>query len=272
MWHSVIEGLCKVSFLCNSGEPKWLLIGIISAIIFLFPAELWLVLLVVKKRRLGPNPEPWFTTRRGSPLTLRSPSTVTLIAANLVPFAGVILFGWDMSRIMVLYWAESAIIGVFNLLKMAVVGKWVILFLGPFFLGHYGAFMGGHLLFIYFFFIESPTEAGAIPLPQVAADFVVLWPALVALLMSHALSFYLNFIGRREYEGRQISQQMSEPYKRIIVMHVTIIFGGLLVLVLDSVLPALILLIVLKIAADVRAHLHERIAGELASEHRQSSQ
>ena len=30
--------------------------------------------------------------------------------------------------------------------------------------------------------------------------------------------------------------------------------------------------IVLKIAADVRAHLRERIAGELASEHRQSSQ
>ena len=55
MWHSVIEGLCEVSFLCNSGEPKWLLIGIISAIIFLFPAQLWLVLLVVKKRRLSPN-------------------------------------------------------------------------------------------------------------------------------------------------------------------------------------------------------------------------
>ena len=79
--------------------------------------------------------------------------------------------------------------------------------------------------------------------------------------MSHALSFYLNFIGRREYAGRQIARQMGEPYKRIMVMHVTIIFGGFLVMALDSALPALMLLIVLKIAADVRAHVRERAGG-----------
>ena len=40
-------------------------------------------------------------------------------------------------------------------------------------------------------------------------------------------------------------------------MHVTIIFGGILVLALGSPLPALVLLIALKIAADVRGHLRE---------------
>jgi hypothetical protein len=110
----------------------------------------------------------------------------------------------------------------------------------------------------YGFFVNDPGASGSIPLSAVAADFAVLWPALAALFFSHALSFHLNFIGRREYEGRQVSQQMVEPYKRIIVMHVTIIFGGFLVLALGSAVPALMLLIVLKIAADVRAHLHER--------------
>ncbi len=207
------------------------------------------------------DPEPSHTIRHESPPSLFSPSTIALFAANLVPLVGVILFGWDMGRIMVLYWAESAIIGVFNLLKMAVIGKWAILFIGPFFLGHFGGFMIVHLLFIYGFFIEGAGAGSAIPLSQVAADFVILWPALAALFMSHALSFYLNFIGRREYAGRQIARQMGEPYKRIMVMHVTIIFGGFLVMALDSTLPALMLLIVLKIAADVRAHVRERAGG-----------
>ena len=38
----------------------------------------------------------------------------------------------------------------------------------------------------------------------------------------------MNFLGRREYVGRKLGRQMSEPYKRIVIMHVTIIFGGML--------------------------------------------
>lgn len=48
---------------------------------------------------------------------------------------------------------------------------------------------------------------------------------------------------------------MNEPYKRIIVMHITLIVGGFLTLVLESPVPALILMIVLKVAVDLRSHL-----------------
>ena len=204
------------------------------------------------------SPEPKAPKRRGSSISYDSPSTLALIAANLVPLAGAYFLGWDMGKIMILYWAESAIIGVFNLLKMAVIAKWAVVLAGPFFVGHYGGFMAVHLMFIYGFFIQNPHEGGSIPLSQVAGDFFILWPALVALFLSHALSFYLNFIGRREYLDGSLQKQMGEPYKRIVVMHVTIIFGGFVALVLGSPLPALMLLIVLKIAADARAHVHER--------------
>jgi hypothetical protein len=40
-------------------------------------------------------------------------------------------------------------------------------------------------------------------------------------------------------------------------MHLTVIFGGWLVMLLKSALPALVLLVVLKTAADLRAHLKE---------------
>ena len=188
---------------------------------------------------------------------LTSPSTLALILANLVPLAGVLLLGWDLGAIMILYWAESAVVGVVNLLKMAMIGKWTVLLLGPFFLGHYGGFMAGHLLFIYALFVQGIDGGEDLPVSEVMRDFLGLWPALLATVVSHGLSFRLNFIGRREYVGRRLRDQMHDPYARIIAMHVTIIFGGFVALLLGTPLPALALLVVLKTGADARAHLRE---------------
>ena len=87
--------------------------------------------------------------------------------------------------------------------------------------------------------------------------FSGLWPALLALFVSHGFSFFHNFIGRGEYRGRTVKDQMSEPYSRIIFMHLVIIFGGGLTLVLGEATPVLVLIIAVKILFDVRAHLRE---------------
>jgi hypothetical protein len=86
---------------------------------------------------------------------------------------------------------------------------------------------------------------------------VPLWPALAALFVSHGVSFAVNFIARREYVGETLTGLMSAPYKRIIVMQLTIIFGGWILLAVKSPTPALVLLILLKLAVDVHAHKRE---------------
>ena len=50
---------------------------------------------------------------------------------------------------------------------------------------------------------------------------------------------------------------MTAPYKRIFVMHLTIIFGGWLVMLLKTPVQALVLLIALKTYVDFRAHVRE---------------
>lgn len=195
---------------------------------------------------------------------LASPSTLALIAANAVPLAGAIFWGWDLGAVMVLYWAESAIIGFFNLAKIVVIGRWKALFLGPFFMGHFGGFMAGHFLFLYTLFIEKPGSegSGSADLDDVMLLFVSLWPALAVLFLSHAYSFFANFLGRREYQGRTMNKQMSEPYSRIIFMHLVLIFGGGLSLILGGATPVLVLAIAIKIVFDVRAHISQREAAE----------
>ena len=48
---------------------------------------------------------------------------------------------------------------------------------------------------------------------------------------------------------------MQAPYGRIVVLHLTILFGGGATMILGEPLVALILLIVLKTVIDVRAHI-----------------
>lgn len=180
---------------------------------------------------------------------------LALLGANLLPIVGVLMFGWDLGAIMVLFWAESGIIGIYHLLKLAVTRRWLTLLLGPVFVGHFGAFMAVHFLFIYGIFIEGFTGDGpGDSLAEVAQVFVTLWPALLALVLSHGISFFANFPGHDAHRAGNLQDEMSGPYRRIAIMHVTIIIGGGLSLVLGSPLFALILLILLKIVVDLKAH------------------
>jgi hypothetical protein len=194
-----------------------------------------------------------------APISLTSASTLMLIIANLIPVAGSVFLGWNLADVMVLYWAESAVIGFFNICKIIVIGRWAALFAAPFFAGHFGGFMAVHFLFIYTIFIEGAQSGAAADgqLAEVASLFNRLWPALLALFISHAFSFHTNFLGRKAYQGKTVKDQMSEPYSRIIFMQMILIFGGGLTMALGSPVPVLVIAIALKIFFDVKAHLKQ---------------
>ncbi len=206
-----------------------------------------------------PVMEPAAESATVQPLSLTSPSSLVLIFANLLPIAGSVFFSWQLSDIMVLYWAESAIIGFFNVCKIVTINRLGALFAGPFFVAHFGAFMAVHFLFLFTIFVK-PDQTGPADtddMAMVAGLFVALWPALLGLFISHAFSFSHNFLGRREYLHRTVNQQMSEPYSRIIFMHLALIFGGGLSMILGGPAIVLLIIIVFKIVFDVKAHLKQ---------------
>ncbi len=86
------------------------------------------------------------------------------------------------------------------------------------------------------------------------------WPAFLGVCLSHGISFFYNFIGKQEFRRSTPEKQMMAPYGRIILMHLTNIFGGWLILALGAPILALVLVIVLKVASDVRAHEKEHAA------------
>jgi hypothetical protein len=187
-------------------------------------------------------------------------STLALVAANLVPLAGVLLAGWRLDQVMVLFWAESAVVALYTLAKMAAVGRWLAIPAGMFFLAHFGAFMAIHFLFIYELFVRGPHAAGHEPAlgEALSGVFFPLWPALLALFLSHGVSFVLNFYARGERRALTLTALMAAPYNRLVLMHLTLLFGGWIILAAHDPRPALAILVLLKIVTDSYAHRRER--------------
>jgi hypothetical protein len=194
-----------------------------------------------------------------APPSVTSPSGIALIAANLAPLGGVLFLGWDLTSIVVLFWAESAVIGFYTVAKMAIVGRLAAIVAAPFFVGHFGGFMSGHFLLIYALFVRGASATGPPPGVREAMlqIFDPLWTPLAGLFISHGISFFDNFLGRREYERARMKDLMTAPYSRIVIMQLALIFGGWIVLLLGDPVPALALLVLLKTAIDFSAHRKE---------------
>jgi len=205
------------------------------------------------------------------------PSTVLLIAANLLPLAGILFWHWDVFVLLVLYWMETAIIGFWTIAAIAVAPilfptdkkRTSPFFMVPFFIAHSGIFMGVHFLFLWSLF------SGQWPsVVHNAHDFVQriviglgLWIPLAALFISRGVSFFYLMFGARLFPAwlkgvprHPSDERLSEGnllgrfYQRIVVMHLTILFGAAVAAVIGSIGP-LIVMIALKIAIDVALHL-----------------
>jgi hypothetical protein len=108
-------------------------------------------------------------------------------------------------------------------------------------------------------------------LPGIFQMSDVIWQILIpflVLFVSHGISFFINFIGKKEYQKTSSSELMIAPYKRIVVMHLTLLLGGFISAVVAIILQGISLnriisatvmslFIILKIYVDIKSHNKE---------------
>ncbi|MEI8269854.1 MAG: DUF6498-containing protein [bacterium] len=195
-------------------------------------------------------------------------SIIALIISNLIPLYGVIFLKWDLPSIMFLYWLENFVIGITTIVKINKAqgkirsndlrgykinntrldkkvkqnGKKALI---PGFIFHYGMFT-----FIHFIFILTIFKLPNIPLYYIFTVFV-------SMLISHFMSYKINFIDKGEYVNASPSELFTQPYRRMMIMHLTIVIGGFFVLRFGQPIYALILMIIFKIILDIYLHNKE---------------
>lgn len=191
-------------------------------------------------------------------------SLLLLVTANLLPLAGVLLWDWDVFFLLLLFWCENVIIGLFGIARLVVAANndtlKESLLLPLFFLVHYGGFMFGHFMVLFGMYSGNVEELGNFAQPEDYYRLVLdnlSWVAIAALFISHGWSFIENFMGRNEYERLSPMQAMGLPYRRMVITHVALILGGFFLIENGQPLAGLIILILMKVALDITFHQKE---------------
>jgi hypothetical protein len=203
---------------------------------------------------------------------------IALLSANAIPLFGVLFLDWDAFSIVLLYWSENLVIGLYTILKIVFsevshsaihLGKF---FLIPFFIIHYGGFTAGHGLFLLAIFKEDIAkkvlEGNTWPfflifvelLFNVIKQMYLIIPsamkiAIFSLFISHGISFIYNYLLKGEYASDKSPNLMAAPYKRVIIMQFAILGGAYWVMTIGSPIALLVILVFLKTIFDVVLHL-----------------
>lgn len=188
----------------------------------------------------------------------RNLSILALVLAHGVPVLGVVLHGWDLFTVMLIYWIECAVIGFYNCLKILVVTRRLSVVTVPFFLFHYGAFMGVHFMFLVAFFGPEGLSPKVSPLAVLGGCLGMLWPAVLSLLASHGVVFIHQFLQKREFRKADGQSLLHAPYRRVLVGNALLMGTGFAAVAAGAPLWAPALVVALKAAVDFRASLRER--------------
>ena len=168
-----------------------------------------------------------------------------LIAANLIPVVGALFFDWNAKEIFLVYCLETIIIGILNLVKMAIVtavrkkDKWYNnnsytmqsgLFFMFFFLIHYGLFVAVQMGI--FFGVSGMGDGTDLTL----FSFFYKWPELLtndsiimlaAFGIGYGFKMIYEFIRSGEYKTTPLMIIMFQPYGRIFIQQFTVILGSI---------------------------------------------
>lgn len=175
-------------------------------------------------------------------------SVLGIVAANLVPLVMALLGFWGVGEILLLYWLETGVVGVFTVLRVLfaaapvpyrrpltmqrlktapssetiplVLAEWGIigrLLLSLFFSFPYGMLLALQGLVLYVFLAVVGPYGW--PLPAVK------WGVL-ALFGSHALVFLTDYLAGGEYRSAKGEECVQAPFHRLAIIQVVLGCGG----------------------------------------------
>lgn len=183
-----------------------------------------------------------------------------LLFFNAIPIYGVFQWGWKSFDLIYLYWLENLVIGIIMILRMAirsyshVVELAIPVFLVPFFTFHYGMFCYVHGTFVVGLFGKDlePGLSGRSLVDMIwplIESRHLFWPLMA--LFAYQLLDWVRDISERGLGSDGIKELTVAPYRRIVVLHITIIASGFALGALNEPLIGLLLLVAFKTGMDI---------------------
>lgn len=188
---------------------------------------------------------------------------IFIIITNLIPLLGVMFLSWNLLLIIFFYWVETIFIGIINIEKIKKAEGTIIpedlvntdingLKIGTYsknelskkFISFYlyVSVICGVFLFVIF------------GVPNLLLNFAIANLSLV--LISHLISYKINYIDKGEYLDTHPSSLFVQPQTRIIIM-IAIIFAGSMFYAIGGQFLGLLVMIFFKIKIDISSYYHK---------------
>ena len=193
-------------------------------------------------------------------------SSISAICINLFIIWGVLFRDWNVFNIMLLFWAENVINGVFNVIRMITAknGGWFKLFVVPFFCIHYGMFCFVHGVFVFAIFGANWNSAVSGPGEKLVNSYLdgsfwhnifqissgIGW-TLILFAVNNLISLVKDYFRNGEYRTANLMLLMNGSYGRIIQLHIALLAGGFLTIITGSTKITIVILIIAKLLMDL---------------------
>jgi len=187
-----------------------------------------------------------------------------LIVSNVVTIIIAVVEDWSLSVVLLIYWTQSVIIGIFHIRRMLNLGEFTTSGLkmngrpveatpkskkqiAAFFALHYGFF---HLVYLVFVLTAVSSDDGLSSLG---------WLGLIGGSSVFAVNHFFSYIHNRDLDrtGKpNLGTMLFLPYARIVPMHLIIVMGA----AFGGSRVALVVFLSLKTLADAVMHIVEHRA------------
>lgn len=208
-------------------------------------------------------------------------TVAVLIAANLLPLLLVASGLWSLQQVMLLYWLENGVIGLWSVAKILRSGFPPMfsfrLFMAAFFCVHFGGFFVIHGFFLIIFlqlctgsdvsFLFNTLIDGGLLRAMLTAVPDGLWPMVFVLVCSHGYSAIRYHFSHGLWRSANSVLLMKQPYGRVVLLHLTLLGFGFLVHWQGESIMMLVLMVLMKITLDVVLHVrsHRQAVKETAA-------
>jgi len=186
---------------------------------------------------------------------------IAAIGSAVVMAAGIAFFDWPTFTVLALYWLENVVIGGFTALRILAAGARTerygeSLAVTAFFCVHYGLFCAVHGIFVATLFggmrsMSNMADPLFLMIGRIASDRVGVL-VVAAMALAAALDAWRAMASVEADDAKAVRSIMSEPYGRIVVLHVVLLAGGFLMAALRLPSLAALLLVAFKLVHDLR--------------------
>ena len=182
-------------------------------------------------------------------------SLLAIIVTGLIPIWGVLHYGWDAVQIVILFWIETLIVGVFTWLRVREAernpgdpGPFKV---SSFFVVHYGLFWLVHGVLVWVLVLVFMAGVGWSGAWSSTVGDQTFWLALIGVGLMQTMIYWRDWARPEAWRGADPSTEMFKPYGRVVALHLLVIAGFWVITLTGGARNLVIVLCAAKVVVDV---------------------